>query len=148
MEAKKLFEGTIEIQRFEGKNAWTYIRLEGLNTNPENPFGWMRVKGKIDEISFERYHLMPFGNGELFFPLKAKLRKQLRKEKGDKVHFVCYVDDPLTNGDKDLNEFLQFDNEANLKWKNMNSTQQRHILHKLQTAKNQEEKASILGKCF
>jgi len=65
-------------------------------TAKENPFGWVNVKGSIDGFEFSKYHLMPMGNGKLFLPVKAEIRKKIKKEAGDTVHIVLFLDqDPL-----------------------------------------------------
>ena len=37
-----------------------------IPASSQNPFGWVRVKGFIDDYYFSNYHLMPMGNGQLF----------------------------------------------------------------------------------
>jgi len=56
------------------------------------PFGWIRVKGQIDDYSIKNYHLMPMGNGRLFLPVKAEIRKRIGKNEGERVHVILYPD--------------------------------------------------------
>ena len=44
----------------------------------------VRVRGTLDKIPFE-VTLMPFGNGDHFIPVKAEMRKILKKGEGDAV---------------------------------------------------------------
>jgi uncharacterized protein YdeI (YjbR/CyaY-like superfamily) len=44
-------------------------------------------------VEIFKYHLMPMGNGCLFLPVKAAIRKTIGKKAGDKVHVVLYNDD-------------------------------------------------------
>lgn len=84
------------LQKFPGKGGWTYAALPELLQNKINPFGWVRVKGTIDGYPIQRYHLMPMGNGLLFLPVKAEIRKKIKKQTGDKVHVILFADnDPL-----------------------------------------------------
>ncbi|MCB0847025.1 MAG: YdeI/OmpD-associated family protein, partial [Bacteroidetes bacterium] len=36
---------------------------------------------------------MPMGEGRLFLPVKAAIRKKIKKEKGDSVHIILYLDE-------------------------------------------------------
>lgn len=84
------------LQKFPGKGGWIYAALPELLQNKNNPFGWVRVKGTIDGYPIQRYHLMPMGNGLLFLPVKAEIRKKIKKQTGDKVHVILFADnDPL-----------------------------------------------------
>jgi hypothetical protein len=85
-----LIDAVLPVQKFEGKGGWTYVALPTVAQNPRNPFGWLQVKGSIDSYQLSRYKLMPMGNGHLFLPLKAELRKQIKKQVGDSVHVQLF----------------------------------------------------------
>lgn len=73
------------LQKMRGKGGWTYADLPMVVQDSSAPFGWVRVKGTMDGIAISRYHLMPYGAGKLFLPVKAELGKKLKKEAGDYV---------------------------------------------------------------
>ncbi len=84
------------LEKYPGKGGWTYAQIPEALPQKENPFGWVKVKGSIDGFEFNKYHLMPMGNGNLFLPVKAEIRKKIKKEAGDTVHIVLFLDeDPL-----------------------------------------------------
>ncbi|CAN5681274.1 hypothetical protein BH10BAC2_BH10BAC2_03340 [soil metagenome] len=35
---------------------------------------------------------MPMGSGKLFLPVKAEIRKKIKKQEGDMVHVILYPD--------------------------------------------------------
>jgi hypothetical protein len=82
----------ILLERFPGKGGWTFGRLPEIPVQKNNPFGWKKVKGQIDNYKINNYHLMPMGNGNLFLPVKAQIRKKIKKEAGDWVHVILYSD--------------------------------------------------------
>jgi uncharacterized protein YdeI (YjbR/CyaY-like superfamily) len=51
------------------------------------------VKGSIDDFQIKQYKLMPMGNQRLFLPVKAAIRKKIRKEAGDTVRIILYSDE-------------------------------------------------------
>ncbi len=88
-----LYQADVLLEKFPGKGGWTYARIEAIAPNPQNPFGWVQVQGTIDSFALHRYKLMPMGNGQLFLPIRAEIRKKIKKEAGDFVHVVLYTDD-------------------------------------------------------
>lgn len=86
-------EGVFILEKFPGKGGWTYAALPTLSNQAGTPFGWLRVKGSIDGEAIAAYHLMPMGNGHLFLPVKAAVRKKIGKHVGDTVAIVLYKDD-------------------------------------------------------
>lgn len=81
------------LEKFPGKGGWTYAAIPQISQNKNNPFGWVRVKGWIDSFELNRYKLMPMGNGLLFLPVKAEIRKKIGKQAGDYVKVKLYTDD-------------------------------------------------------
>ena len=78
------------LKKYPGKGGWTYTEIPKVFENKQNPFGWVVVRGKIDEIEINNYHLMPMSNGNLFLPVKAEIRKKTGKAAGDHVHVILY----------------------------------------------------------
>lgn len=81
------------LKRFPGKGGWTYAEIPEIPPDPHAHFGWVKVKGSIDGFEFDHYHLMPMGNGKLFLPVKAAIRKVIKKQSGDTVHVIIYKED-------------------------------------------------------
>lgn len=90
---KALVAGQYKLRKFEGKGGWTYAELPGVPMDRTNPFGWVRVSGKIDDFRLEKYKLMPLGNGHLFLPVKSAIRKKIKKEAGDLVDIHLFLDE-------------------------------------------------------
>ena len=92
-ENKPLIDGQYLLEKYPGKGGWTYAAIPEIAQNPNNPFGWVKVKGSIDGYELNQYKLMPMGEGRLFLPVKAAIRKKIKKEKGDSVHIILYLDE-------------------------------------------------------
>lgn len=89
---KPLVNKSFLLEKISGKGGWTYAAIPEILQNKNNPFGWVQVKGSIDGYELKRYKLMPMGNGQLFLPVKAQIRKKIKKEAGDQVHIILYAD--------------------------------------------------------
>ena len=83
------------LQKFPGKGGWTFAEIPEILQNKNNPFGWVKVKGTIDKFELKQYKLMPMGNGKLFLPVKAEIRKKIKKQEGDYVKVILYSDESL-----------------------------------------------------
>ena len=81
------------LEKYHGKGGWTYASIPEIQQNKNNPFGWVKVKGSIDDYEQKNYKLMPMGEGKLFLPVKAEIRKKIKKEAGDYVRVILYNDD-------------------------------------------------------
>lgn len=81
------------LKKMPGKGGWTYAEIPEIPPDPHAHFGWVKVKGSIDGYKFDHYHLMPMGNGKLFLPVKAAIRKTIKKQAGDSVYVIIYKED-------------------------------------------------------
>ena len=69
------------------KTGWTFVEIpEKLAQElfPGNKKSF-RIKGKLDELAISAQALIPVGGGVFILPLKAELRKQLGKRKGETI---------------------------------------------------------------
>ncbi len=80
------------LKKFPGKGGWTYASIPEVLQDKTAPFGWVKVCGSIDNYEFKQLKLMPMGEGTLFFPVRAEIRKKIKKEAGDEVHIILYPD--------------------------------------------------------
>jgi len=89
---KPLVNAAYLLEKFPGKGGWTYAKIPEILQNKNNPFGWVKVRGFIDDYELKQYKLMPMGNGKLFLPVKKEIRKRIKKEAGDYVKIRLYAD--------------------------------------------------------
>jgi hypothetical protein len=92
MEKQALINKVYLLEKFPGKAGWTYALIPEIPKEKRFPFGWLKVSGSIDGYAFENLKLMPFGNGQLFLPVKAEIRKTIKKEAGDWVKIILFDD--------------------------------------------------------
>lgn len=94
MPKQPLINTHITLERMPGKGGWTFARIPDVQKSKDGaPFGMVRVKGTIDGYELDSCSIMPMGNGSHFLPVNAIIRKQIKKEEGDTVHFILYKDD-------------------------------------------------------
>ncbi len=80
------------LEKYPGKGGWTYAQIPEIPPDKHAYFGWVRVRGTIDDFEIKHYHLMPLGNGKLFLPVRAEIRKKIKKQAGDYVRVRLFAD--------------------------------------------------------
>lgn len=80
------------LERFPGKGGWTYVRFPEIEPGKKGYFGWQKVKGFIDSYEISKATLMPMKKGVLFLPVKAAIRKEIKKQEGERVRVCLYPD--------------------------------------------------------
>jgi len=126
------------LEKFAGKGGWTYAAIPEILQNKENPFGWVRVKGSIDGFEFNAVHLMPMGNGRLFLPVKAIIRKKIGKKEGDHVQVVLYADDQPVEIPAELEHCLLDEPVLHKTFLSYTSAEQKAFIDWIYAAKKEE----------
>ncbi|WP_343745045.1 YdeI/OmpD-associated family protein [Chitinophaga sp.] len=85
-----LIDQELLLERFDGKGGWTFIRLPDVPKGQQGYFGMRKVHGFIDQYELPPCNLMPFKKGVMMLPVKAAIRKQIKKEAGDRVRLILY----------------------------------------------------------
>lgn len=86
-----------EIEKFDAmgeKTGWSYVFIpqaiaQQIKPGEKKSF---RVKGRIDQVEVGGVALLPMGEGDFIIPLKADLRKKLKKEEGATVELQLVFD--------------------------------------------------------
>lgn len=143
---KPLINKKCLLEKFHGKGGWTYARIPEIPQDKKAHFGWVKVRGTIDGYEIRKYHLMPMGNGKLFLPVKAEIRKKIKKEEGDKVHVILYPDnEPLEVPDEML--ICLQDEPAALKFFNsLSESEKKFYIQWVYSGKKEETKVDRLAK--
>lgn len=136
------------LEKFPGKGGWTYAQIPEILPQKENPFGWVKVKGSIDGYEFNKYHLMPMGNGKLFLPVKAVIRKKIKKEAGDTVHVVLFLDQDLLEIPEDFMACLKDEPLAFSFYNSLPQRQQEQYIKWIYAAKSPEIKIQRLAQAI
>jgi len=138
---KPLVEKDYLLKKFNGKGGWTFIELPEIKSDRKRYFGWVKVSGFIDDYELQNYPLQSMGNGNLFLPVKAEIRKQINKQAGDMVKVTLFSDiDTDTNITEELKACLEEVPEANEKFNMLSTSKQKAYIDWVSTAKNDETK--------
>jgi hypothetical protein len=90
------FQATLQKFNQQGeKTGWTYIQVPVEITEQMKPgvHTAYRVKGKLDDYTYEKVSLIPMGGGQFIIAVNATMRKAIGKQKGAVVKVLIDVDD-------------------------------------------------------
>ena len=143
---KPLVDKEYLLEKSPGKGGWTYTVIPEILPDKNAPFSWVKVKGSIDGVEIDKYHLMPSGKGTLFLSVKADIRKKIKKEAGDYVHVILYLDNEPLEVPEELLLCLQDDAEALPFFNSLNESEQHSYVKWIYSAKTDQTKVDRIAK--
>jgi len=146
MNKKPLVDKKYLLEKFPCKMGWTYAEIPEILPDKESPFSWVKVKGSIDGFEFSKFHLMPTGKGTLMLSVKSEIRKKIKKQAGDCVHIILYLDNEPLEVPEELLLCLQNDNEALHFFNSLNENEQYNYVKWIYSAKTEQTKVDRIAK--
>ena len=146
MKQKQLLtEGNYLLEKFSGKGGWTYALIPEVPQKKTIPFGWRRVSANIDGLDMGRTKLMPNGNGQLFLPVKAAIRKKIKKEAGDTAHIILHSTEIEGEIPQEIIDCLIDAGQLKLEaFQQLSVSQQKTWLEKIYDAQDENTKAQYI----
>ncbi|NUY81203.1 DUF1905 domain-containing protein [Flavobacterium sp. MAH-1] len=89
---KPIIDDTFILKKGEGKGAWTFVEMPILTNVPKKRNSTVRVRGFIDSHELKDFNIWAMKKGT-FLAVKADIRKAIKKEQGDSVKIVLYLDE-------------------------------------------------------
>lgn len=133
------------LEKFPGKGGWTYARIPEVLQDKHAYFGWVKVKGSVDGVPFNKYHLMPMGNGSLFLPVKADIRKKIKKEAGDYVQVILYPDNEPLEIPNEMMECIADEPKALNFFITLSEKEQKNYMQWVYAAKKEEARVARMA---
>ncbi|MDX2191631.1 MAG: YdeI/OmpD-associated family protein [Bacteroidota bacterium] len=143
---KPLVQNKYLLEKFEVKGGWTFARIPEILQDKHTHFGWVKVRGTIDGVEIRKYHLMPMGDGTLFLPVRAEIRKKIKKEAGDYVEVILYPDNEPLEIPEEMLICLQDEPEALTFFNSLSESEQKYYIQWVYSAKKEETKVERMSK--
>lgn len=125
------------------KTGWTYVEVSQEQAEellPGNKKSF-RVKGKLDQYSFEWLALIPMGEGCFILPLNAEIRKAIQKGQGDLLHISMEPDGKEKPLSPEFLVCLEDDPAAKSFFETLPKGHQRYFSNWIESAKTEPTKA-------
>jgi hypothetical protein len=147
--AEKLICNTeVTLKRSPGKGGWTYAELANVVPQGGISSGYKKVRGFIDDYEITETHLFPMGNGHLFLPIKAAIRKKIGKEAGDNVLVQLYMEEEIKVEESDFLECLTDEPKALELYNALTLKEQQDYLDYVYSARTDEKKIERIVECI
>ena len=140
MAEKELVNTSVLLEKYPGKGGWTYAALPSVKPDTSNYFGWIKVKGYIDDYELKQHHLMPMGNGKLFLSVNATVRKRINKKEGDVVRVKLYIDESDMEVPTELMECLADEPAALKNFQQLSEANKKQWIAYIQDIKSEKGK--------
>jgi hypothetical protein len=134
------------LEKYPGKGGWTFARIPEIAQDRKAHFGWVKVKGSIDGFEISKYNLMPMGNGNLFLPVKAEIRKKIKKQEGDLVHVILYADNEPLELPEEMLLCLKEEPAALKFFRDLTESEQKNYIQWVYSAKKEQTKINRMAK--
>jgi hypothetical protein len=136
------------IQKMQMKGGWSFVEFPNIPKYFKQPFGWVPVKGTIDGYEINQFKLWTMASGNMFMPIKAKIRKKIKKEEGDWVHIVLFHDNsPLVIPEEFLVCLLESP-KAHATFQSIRETSQKHYIDWIYESKSLETRVNRIAKAI
>jgi hypothetical protein len=136
------------IKKMQMKGGWSFVEFPNIPKQLKQPFGWVPVKGTIDGYEIKQFKLWTMASGSMFMPIKAEIRKKIKKEEGDWVHIVLYYDDsPLVIPEEFL-VCLMDAPKAHVFFQSIRETSQKHYIDWIYESKSLETRVNRIAKAI
>ncbi len=129
------------------KTGWFCITIpkdlaEKINPDVKKSF---RIKGLIDDYKVEGKAILPMGNGDFILPLKADIRKAIRKSKGDAVTLKITIDRSPVTFNEDLMTCLAEEPEADSFFNALAVGHRKYFSNWIESAKTESTKTKRIA---
>lgn len=124
------------------KTGWSYIEISASQARKLNPDCKVsfRVKGKLDNYSFDKVALIPMGEGNFILPINGKIRKAIQKQRGSVIKVTMQVDKRELQISQDLLDCMSEDPEAMAFFKSLPKSHQNYFSQWIESAKTAQTK--------
>jgi hypothetical protein len=137
----------LKFQKQGEKTGWTYIEVPAELAQQLKPGNkkTFRVKGKLDNYSFQQVALLPMGNGTFIMALNATMRKNIGKKQGHSVVVQMEHDQRPLQPSADFIACLADDAAAAEFFKSLAKSHQDYFTKWIESAKTDQTKAGRIA---
>lgn len=145
---KLLVDKVYTLSKMAGKGGWTFIVISEIGPEVKRHYGSISVTGKIDDYELKQVNLMPMKSGDLFFPVKAEIRKNIQKEAGDQVKLILYSIEEIVDVESDFKLCLEEEPKALRNFEKLKKNERAEILEWLSSSRSEDERVNRMAKAI
>lgn len=140
-----IFDDHIQLQKGNGKGAWTFVTMPVMAHLPKKKNSTVRVRGFIDDYALEDIHIWAMKKGT-FLAVKGEIRKAIKKEAGDTVKLQLFLNEPQSAIPDDFMECLRDEPQLLKRFEKLPKKEQQEMIDWIFAAKTEDEKITRMAK--
>ncbi|NMH26642.1 YdeI/OmpD-associated family protein [Flavobacterium silvaticum] len=141
---KPIIDGSFILKKGKEKGAWTFIETSALENVPKKKNSTVAVRGFIDNYEIKDFNIWAMKKGT-FMAVKADIRKAIKKEEGDTVKLILFLDEaPMVLPD-DFVVCLKDEPKLHQKFLKFPKTRQKEISDWIFSASTEDAKISRIA---
>lgn len=145
MELIPIINSVYFLYKHDRHKGWVYILIDDAK-KVEGKYPKLKVKGFIDGYPIGNCILASYGKEGYVLPVRAEIRKQIKKDEGDKVKVVLYHDDTGLEVPEEFDVCLADEPKARQFFYSLSESEQRMYVLWIGSAKKMETKAERIAK--
>ena len=134
------------LEKYPGKGGWTFVRVPKITSSSKSKFGFVTVKGTIDGFAISKYNIMPMKDGHHFLPVRAEIRKKIKKEAGDTIEVILFEDRSFVITPDELLTCLSDEPQALKFFESLSESNRKYYIEWIYSAKKVETKVNSIAK--
>src|SRR5690606_5515860 len=142
---KPLVDKKYKLEKYPGKGGWTFARIPEVMQDKNKPFGWVKVRGTIDGYEIKKYNLAPMGDGKLFLPVRAEIRKKINKKEEDNSREIPKTGNDTLKVPEKVMISVQDEQKAFSGFQTHREAEQKHYIACIDSAMREETKVKRLA---
>lgn len=144
---KPFINSSFLLKKGPEKGAWTFLELPFVENLPKSKNGTVRIRGSIDDFELIAYNMWSVKKGN-FIAVKADIRKAIKKEAGDLVKVILYLDELPPVIQDDFLICLADEPTANSRFQEFSEARKKEITDWIFAAKTENAKVERIAKAI
>jgi hypothetical protein len=140
-----IINGNYFLYDHDRHKGWVYALIHDAK-KVKGKYPKLKVKGTIDGFAISKVNLASYGHEGYILPLRAEIRKQIKKNPGDKVKVILYADESSLDIPEEFELCLNDAPKARKFFYSLSESEQRMYVLWISSAKKLETRSGRIVK--
>jgi hypothetical protein len=145
MKQVPVIDGSYLLYKHERHTGWVYVLIDDAK-KVNGKYPKLKVKGSIDGFPITNTILAPYGKDGYVLPVRAEIRREIKKDSGDKVKVVLFKDDTKLDIPQEFDLCLRDEPKARQFFYSLSISEQRMYILWISSAKKLETRSDRIAK--
>lgn len=139
-----IINGTYHLYKHERHKGWVCVLIDDAK-KPNGKYPKLKVKGSVDGFAISNCILASYGKEGYVLPVRMEIRRQIKKDAGDKVKVILYNDESVLEIPEAFDLCLKDEPAARKFFYSLSESEQRLYVLWVNSAKKMQTKADRIA---